>query len=348
MTGRRGGTAALPMGTAVPSLTRWGLTQDADLVYRTVATLGVRSAPAIVRQLGLSARRVHAAIAELHEADALTPAVRRRSGRTPEWTVVPANVVIERLRARRMRVVDRETQSRSHWHAVQRLPPHSGAQLGDGVHYLNSRDAARRRLTALNAVERHEQLAINTEQAFDAASMRSAAPLDRSLMERGIRLRVLGLPPADGDRQVPPALQDTPYCSFRESTELPMKLLVVDRKVALFPADPVDLERGYLEVSHPAMVRSLVKLFDQHWDSAVDPRRCGMPDIVLSEREQDLINLLAAGHTDVSAAAELRVSARSVSNIMRGLMDRLGVENRFQLGLALGAMRTTGRPGQQS
>ena len=121
MTGRRGGTAALPMGTAVPSLTRWGLTQDADLVYRTVATLGVRSAPAIVRQLGLSARRVHAAIAELHEADALTAGVRRQSGRTPQWTAVPADVVIERLRARRMRVVDRETQSRSHWRAVHPL-----------------------------------------------------------------------------------------------------------------------------------------------------------------------------------------------------------------------------------
>jgi DNA-binding NarL/FixJ family response regulator len=46
----------------------------------------------------------------------------------------------------------------------------------------------------------------------------------------------------------------------------------------------------------------------------------------------------------VSAAAELRISARTVTNIMRNLMDRLGVDNRFQLGLALGATRMVPQP----
>jgi DNA-binding CsgD family transcriptional regulator len=54
---------------------------------------------------------------------------------------------------------------------------------------------------------------------------------------------------------------------------------------------------------------------------------------MLSGRERELISLLAAGHTDVSAAERLNISARSVTNILRNLMDRLGVENRFQLGL---------------
>ncbi|HEX8345053.1 MAG TPA: helix-turn-helix transcriptional regulator [Actinoplanes sp.] len=64
-----------------------------------------------------------------------------------------------------------------------------------------------------------------------------------------------------------------------------------------------------------------------------------MPKISLSDRERELISLLAAGHTDVSAAEQLNISARSVTNILRNLMDRLGVENRFQLGLALGFLR---------
>ena len=63
-----------------------------------------------------------------------------------------------------------------------------------------------------------------------------------------------------------------------------------------------------------------------------------MPKISLSDRERELISLLAAGHTDVSAAEQLNISARSVTNILRNLMDRLGVENRFQLGLALGLL----------
>jgi DNA-binding CsgD family transcriptional regulator len=65
----------------------------------------------------------------------------------------------------------------------------------------------------------------------------------------------------------------------------------------------------------------------------------GLPKITLSDRERELISLLAEGHTDVSAAERLDISARSVTNILRSLMDRLGVENRFQLGLALGFLR---------
>jgi LuxR family transcriptional regulator, transcriptional regulator of spore coat protein len=69
-----------------------------------------------------------------------------------------------------------------------------------------------------------------------------------------------------------------------------------------------------------------------------------VPKITLSGRERDLVSLLAQGHTDTSAAAILHISPRSVTNILRNLMDRLGVENRFQLGLALGFLRKANVP----
>ncbi|HYN93929.1 MAG TPA: LuxR C-terminal-related transcriptional regulator [Pilimelia sp.] len=64
----------------------------------------------------------------------------------------------------------------------------------------------------------------------------------------------------------------------------------------------------------------------------------------LNARERMLIHLLAEGHTDATAARELQISPRSVTNILRALMDQLGVENRFQLGLALGALRVAEPP----
>ena len=70
-----------------------------------------------------------------------------------------------------------------------------------------------------------------------------------------------------------------------------------------------------------------------------------LPKITLSDRERELVALLAQGHTDVSAAEQLGISARSVTNILRSLMDRLGVDNRFQLGLALGVLRKANVPG---
>lgn len=67
---------------------------------------------------------------------------------------------------------------------------------------------------------------------------------------------------------------------------------------------------------------------------------------MLTSREKALITLLANGHTDASAARELGVSPRSVTYTLRALMDRLGVDNRFQLGLALGAMNAAPVPGE--
>lgn len=54
--------------------------------------------------------------------------------------------------------------------------------------------------------------------------------------------------------------------------------------------------------------------------------------------------LLARGHTDAAAAAELSISERTVTNIMRSLMDRVGVQNRFQLGVVLGSLGAVGGP----
>ncbi|WP_052441274.1 helix-turn-helix domain-containing protein [Streptacidiphilus anmyonensis] len=54
-------------------------------------------------------------------------------------------------------------------------------------------------------------------------------------------------------------------------------------------------------------------------------------------RDDTLIALLAAGHTDASAARRLGVSRRTVTNMIRSMMDGLGINNRFQLGIAVGA-----------
>jgi DNA-binding NarL/FixJ family response regulator len=66
--------------------------------------------------------------------------------------------------------------------------------------------------------------------------------------------------------------------------------------------------------------------------------------IALEPRELALVDLLARGHTDTSAARELRISTRTVLTIVRSLMDRCGVDNRFQLGLALGVRHVVSPP----
>ncbi|MGQ4599090.1 LuxR C-terminal-related transcriptional regulator [Nocardia sp. R6R-6] len=70
---------------------------------------------------------------------------------------------------------------------------------------------------------------------------------------------------------------------------------------------------------------------------AISSRHGAPPRFALDERQRSLVALLLAGHTDSSAARRLGVSPRTVTNIIRSLMNRLGVNNRFQLGVALGA-----------
>lgn len=321
----------LVLGKHAPSLARWGRSPDADLIYRTLVTLGPRTAAALGRDLGLSSRRITMALEEL-------AAVGVASRATAVWTpATPAEVVTLLNRPR----------PAGEWDERQRLTGRliaDARKFGDGLTHLRTRALTRVRLAELVDVARHEHLAMNTEPAFDAESARAAVPTDRTLLRRGVRMRVLGLQPAYPDPMLTYGRAPSePSPDYREAPVVPMKLLILDRGTALFPVDPNDFDRGYLEVTQPPLVAALRALFETHWANGRDPEERAVADI-FGPRERALIRLLAEGHTDETAARELRISTRSVSNIMRALMDQFGVDNRFQLGLALGALRVASPP----
>jgi DNA-binding CsgD family transcriptional regulator/DNA-binding transcriptional ArsR family regulator len=115
------------------------------------------------------------------------------------------------------------------------------------------------------------------------------------------------------------------------------------------PAAEVTRGRPHVGVARAPLVAVLVGLLERHLhppprepSPTVRPAATARPSPTappspLRPRERALIAALAAGHTEARAARELGVSRRTVSNILRDLMDRLGVANRFQLGLTLGA-----------
>ncbi|MEU6154638.1 LuxR C-terminal-related transcriptional regulator [Actinosynnema sp. NPDC047251] len=331
--GMAAGPAGLARGAAIPLLWRWGLSPDADLVYRALATFGARSLPALAADLGLPVRRARAALEELLAVRAAV-APRRRAG---AWEPVAPAAVLRELRRRRPTVVDLGEYARRHRAVVgAALPRVAGLRA---IH-LADRATTRRRIAELNAVERREHLSLNPERSFTPDAVRAALPLDRQLLARGIEVRTCGVPPEDGDR-ARGTVREAGW-DYRELPDVPLKLMVFDRRVALLPADPLDLDAGTLELDDPAVVDALVGLFERLWSTAEDPRRGGVSPIELTSREQAVLGLLAEGHTDSSAAQQLGISQRTIAYTMRALMDRVGVENRFQLGLALGATRVVG------
>jgi DNA-binding CsgD family transcriptional regulator len=330
----------VPLGPATPSLAVWGLSADADLLYRYMLTSGSLTVGQIERGLGLSRQRVARGLDELVSAGAVDHP--RGSGRAIRWTPVGPESVVPALRERRhsgARLRDRSGP-------VHRALPHP-VRLDDGIRHLPSRELTRARLAELVGAVRHEHLAMQPEQAFEAESARSAVPMDRTLLTRGVRMRVLGALATDAEdplfahgRRVDELRPD-----YRQATERPTKLIVMDRRTAFLPVSPDNLDHGYLEITQEAVVAALVALFERQW-AAAQPRQERVPRISLTDRERDLLRLLARGHTDASAAQAMRISRRTVSNTLRQLMDRLGVGNRFQLGLAVGARSLVEPPGE--
>jgi DNA-binding CsgD family transcriptional regulator len=344
-------TDRLPPGPPAPSLAAWGLSADADLLYRCLLLSGAQTAGQLERGLGMAWHRVARGLEELLSAGAVghRPGDGRRAER---WTPVAPHQATVALRARRhqfarpayrpMRTGQLLPGQLSSGQLLSGQLLSGPVRLGDGMRHLPSRQLTRARLAELVRTVRHEHVAMQPERVYDEESARPAVRMDRALLAAGVHLRVLGSLPADAEDPLIAhgKRPDEPRPDYRQATERPMKLIVMDRRTALLPVSPDDLDRGYLEITDEAVVAALVALFERQWDAAARNRQeHPMPRIQLTAREWTLLGLLARGDTDESAARAMRISRRTVSNTLRDLMDRLGVDNRFQLGLAVGARR---------
>ena len=306
----------------IPTLTRWGLSADADLIYRALTLFGPADGSRLARDLGQARTRTKSALDELAAAGAAVVAGGAWAARAPaevarRFRSSPSPPPLERWRR--------------HFAAIDGIA--AAGPFDVPARLWPSRAAARDRVARLATVERHEHLTINNEPVISAESMSAARPVDQRLIARGVRLRVIGR----DQHPRPGTVEVVPLGPMRQVAAPPMKLMVFDRKVALFPADPLDLERGYVEVADEKFVAALCALFERLWEQGRDPYRQEVIPIDLSPRESALVGLLALGHTDQTAADELGLSPRTVAYTLRALMDRVGVQNRFQLALTLGA-----------
>lgn len=325
----------------MPSLGRLGLSPDAQVVYQAALVLGPVSYRRLGLAVGMSRARMDAAAAELRVAGLLPEAAGPQIG-----PVLPPGSAVPVLRERQRAVDHAERVRRVHLHAAGLGLPLEADPGRMRARHLRDELAIRRRIAELVALERREHLSLSPERAFSPQVVATALPLDRQLQARGVRVRMCGVPATlDYAHSVQASQLDAlrnPHRQYRERDEVSLKLMIFDREVALFPINPLDFSAGALEIHEPAVVDSLTALFEQHWDSASAPAPA--PTVVLTERERNIVGLLARGHTDDTTARELGLSPRTVSYALHGLMERLGVSNRFQLGLILGLTTTHAEP----
>ncbi|MBF9132009.1 LuxR family transcriptional regulator [Plantactinospora sp. S1510] len=212
----------------------------------------------------------------------------------------------------------------------------SGHGSADVVTRLEGIEAVRDRLAELVWETEWECCSFSGGGAEAPDTIEAAKPLNQTALRRGVLIRGVY---QDSFRNDPATVAYVRWMAklgghCRSVPILPMRLVIVDRRTALVPIDPADSRAGALEIYIPGVVTGLVALFEQVWDSGRPfgeaPARDGDG---LTDQERHLLKLLAAGHTDESAARKLAVSTRSVQRMMTVLTERLRAVSRFQAGV---------------
>jgi len=118
----------------------------------------------------------------------------------------------------------------------------------------------------------------------------------------------------------------------RVHTKLPIKMLAIDRKMALVPIAQHDTTPVGVLVRESAVLDALLALFEHVWATAV-PMRVddGAGSAVLSPDDRLLLSMLLAGLTDEAIAAHRGTSVRTVQRKVSSLMAVAHVRTRMQL-----------------
>ncbi|MFJ8645330.1 LuxR C-terminal-related transcriptional regulator [Streptomyces sp. NPDC093546] len=209
-------------------------------------------------------------------------------------------------------------------------------QGGGGIECLSGLDSVRLFLEEISQEAASEVLALIPRASLTPESMEASRALDEKVVARGVDVRTVYL---DSVRNHPATRRYAAWLNehggeVRTAPLLPMRLILVDQKVALLPMDLQDSGRGALVVRQPSIISALLALFARIWDDARPLGTSEQPDDQgLSPQERELLRLLACGMTDEAAGKQLAISVRSVRRLMSDIMARLEARSRFEAGV---------------
>ncbi|KOX16044.1 LuxR family transcriptional regulator [Saccharothrix sp. NRRL B-16348] len=108
--------------------------------------------------------------------------------------------------------------------------------------------------------------------------------------------------------------------------------IIIDRRFAILAGDLVDGRRDYGVVTEPTVVQNVASLFDAAWRSATDLAVYDAQHAELRALAPRVLELLASGCKDETAARTLGLGVRTYRRRVAELMTALGAESRFQAG----------------
>jgi sugar-specific transcriptional regulator TrmB/DNA-binding CsgD family transcriptional regulator len=306
-----------------------GLNSVTESVYFALLEAPDADLDDISNRLGLTDEQTRAALDDLAQMSLVHASL------YAPGTVRPVNPTagLAALVARRQREID---ESKSAFEALLAARSDSRARTADpDVERLQGIVAIRGRLQELAMSCEWEASSFMPGGAQSAASLVASRELDAEAIDRGVRLRTVYL---DSVRNEAATLEYAVWLGelgseVRTVPTLPLRMLIVDRKIAVVPVNTEDSQAEAIMVSSSGVVAALYALFQSVWKTA---RPLGSPrqrdDHALSAQDRQVLKFLATGLTDEMIARRMGVSVRTARRIASDLLARLDARSRFQAG----------------
>lgn len=122
------------------------------------------------------------------------------------------------------------------------------------------------------------------------------------------------------------------HATIRVTTEDINETIILDRRFAILAGDLADGTRSYGVVTEAAVVQGVASLFEAAWRAATDLAVYDAQNAELCELAPRVLELLASGCKDETAARTLGLGVRTYRRRVAELMTTLGAESRFQAG----------------
>jgi DNA-binding CsgD family transcriptional regulator len=317
-------------------LARFGVSAEAESVWRVLMATPDASLDAIARSTGLLVERVSTAIDELLEARLV------RCGAAPAGVqTIDPTLSIETHIVRAERQMAEEAEE----FAVLRaqLP-----QLAD--EYAQRRVAAGavpgfELLVGLEDIRREISLAADRVR-LDLRSLEHR-PFAKGFDEESERLQTSVLDRGVRDRLVIPTEQllDPTIFSYFEAMEarghrtrtLPevtTRLMVYDRDLAVLPVDPSNMSLGAIFIRVRSVIDVLILMYDRMWSVATPVFSTGFETEAPTGRSARILELLSLGTKDERIARTLGVGVRTIRREVAQLKELLGVTSRPEIAAA--------------
>jgi len=195
-------------------------------------------------------------------------------------------------------------------------------------------DRVRQRLKDLATQVQSSLLAAHPTMPPPAA-MRAGFELDRQMLSRGVQFR--SVYPHTARRQHDAVeymlLLQGLGAHVRTAPVIPARMILMDEEVAIVPIKPAQ-GTGAVVLRDPPVLDFLVRVFEHIWERAAPVTTPEYDEHVFEEIELSIMSELAHGRTDEAIARRLGISTRTLRRYLTMLCTRLGVETRFQLGMA--------------